>query len=120
MGRKGTGPERFGDRAAGNGILSRRIFLEGALVAGAAGVGVPGARAEPLTVAPWMKEPGTPFAAYGMPSRFESKVVRTVARPANPATPWVGTARTPIPYRANSSVMLLLKISLRQWLIFRV
>ena len=51
----------LGDPAAGNGILNRRIFLEGALVSGAVGVGVPRVLAEPLTVQSWMKEPGAGF-----------------------------------------------------------
>ena len=38
--------------AAGNGILSRRIFLEGALVAGARGASASNASAEPLTCSP--------------------------------------------------------------------
>src|SRR3954469_21761884 len=42
-----------------------------------------------------MKQPGAGFSAYGQPSRFESKVVRTIAPPANPATQGIGTARTP-------------------------
>ena len=62
------------DPAAGNGVLSRRMFLEGALVAGATGAGVSGASADPLTVQPWMRVPGAGFAGYGQPSRFENKV----------------------------------------------
>jgi sulfane dehydrogenase subunit SoxC len=85
-----------GDPAAGNGILSRRVFLEGALVAGAAGAGLSSALAEPLTVQPWMKEPGAGFAGYGQPSRFESKVVRFIPPAPNPATQGVGPARTPM------------------------
>src|SRR6516165_5980028 len=84
----------FADPAAGNGILSRRIFLEGAAVAGAAGVS--SAMAEPLPVQPWMKEPGAGFAPYGQPSRFEDKVVRAILSPPNPPLPGVGTARTPL------------------------
>jgi sulfane dehydrogenase subunit SoxC len=100
MGRKRRGDAPLAERAAGNGILNRRIFLERALLAGAAGAGlsatgITGAAAEPLTVAPWSKMPGGPFTAYGVPSRFEDKVVRTVAPPANPATPGIGTSRTP-------------------------
>ena len=82
--------------AAGNGILNRRIFLEGALVAGATGAGLASAAAEPLPVPPWMKVPGANFAPYGQPSQFESKVVRAIAPPANPATQGIGTARTPL------------------------
>src|SRR5215813_4397351 len=91
-GRRHTRP--FGEPTAGNGILSRRIFLEGAAVAGAAGAGVSSAMAEPLAVQPWMKEPGAGFAPYGQPSRFENKVARAI--PPNPPLPGVGTARTPL------------------------
>ena len=48
---KMTNPEP-GDPSAGNGILSRRIFLEGALVAGAASASVSAASAQPLAVEP--------------------------------------------------------------------
>ena len=81
--------------AAGNGILSRRFFLESTLAAGAAGLGASAASAEPLAVPPWSREPGSDFTAYGQPSRFENKVVRTWAAPANPATPGIGSSRTP-------------------------
>src|SRR5215472_11006488 len=90
-----TYPEA-GDQAAGNGILSRRIFLETALVAGASAAGASSAFAEPLTVQRWMKVPGAGFADYGEPSRFEDKVVRAIPAPANPATEGVGSARTPL------------------------
>src|SRR5712675_3360142 len=85
------------EHVAGNGILNRRIFLERTLLAGAAGVGASasGAVAEPLTVPRWSKEPGGPFTAYGVPSHFEDKVARTWAAPNNPATPGIGSSRTP-------------------------
>ena len=82
------------ERAAGNGILNRRIFLEGALVAGAAGMSVTGASAEPLAVPHWSKQPGKGFDAYGQPSSFE-KVGRMIPPPPNPATQGVGASRTP-------------------------
>jgi sulfane dehydrogenase subunit SoxC len=85
-----------GDPAAGNGILSRRVFLEGAFGAGAAAAGVSGVLAEPLPVQPWMKAPGADFAPYGQPSRFEDKVVRAIPAPPNPATQGIGAARTPL------------------------
>jgi sulfane dehydrogenase subunit SoxC len=66
------------------------------LVAAAAGAGVIEAQAAPLPVPNWMKQPGAAFSGYGQPSRFESKVVRTIAPPANPATQGIGTARTPL------------------------
>jgi hypothetical protein len=71
MVRKKINPQP-GDPAAGNGILSRRVFLEGALLAGAAGASASDAMAEPVTVQPWMKVPGAGFAGYGQPSRFEN------------------------------------------------
>ena len=80
-----------GGLAAGNGILSRRIFLEGALVTGAVGAGVSSALAEPLIVQGWMKEPGAGFSGYGQPSRFEDKVVRAILSPPNP--PLLGARR---------------------------
>jgi sulfane dehydrogenase subunit SoxC len=92
---KEKGP--FSEHVAGNGLLSRRIFLEGALVAGmagaATGAGISGARAEPLDVPAWSKAPGSPFTPYGTPSHFESKVVRIWANPPN--APGAGSARTP-------------------------
>ena len=92
---KMTNPEP-GDPTAGNGILSRRIFLEGALAAGAASASVSAASAQPLAIEPWMKIPGAGFAGYGQPSKFESKVVRFIPPLANPATQGVGPARTPL------------------------
>jgi sulfane dehydrogenase subunit SoxC len=93
MARKDQGRERFGEPAAGNGIMSRRIFLESALIAGAAGATVSTANAEPLAVPAWSKAPGTPFVGYGTPSKFESKIVRTFA--GQPNSPGTGSARTP-------------------------
>lgn len=87
---------RPGDPVAGNGILSRRLFLGRALAAGAIGVGVREAVAEPLAVQPWMKAPGAGFAGYGQPSRFEAKVTRFIPPAPNPATQGVGPARTPL------------------------
>jgi len=90
--------DRGFEHAAGNGLLSRRVFLEGAFVAGATGAagGMTSAAAEPLPVPGWMKQPGAALTAYGQPSRFEAKVVRNVPAPPNPATQGIGTARTPL------------------------
>jgi sulfane dehydrogenase subunit SoxC len=93
---KGTSESVPGQPVAGNGILSRRIFLETALAAGAATATAGAASAQPLTVEPWMKTPGAGFDGYGQPSKFESKVVRAIPPTANPATQGVGTARTPL------------------------
>jgi sulfane dehydrogenase subunit SoxC len=96
MAGKWTDHPEPGNPAAGNGILSRRVFLEGAFVAVSTSLGLSNASAEPLTVPSWMKVPGAGFAAYGQPSRFEDKVVRAALSPPNPPTPGVGTARTPL------------------------
>ena len=93
MGRKNQGPA---EPVASNGILSRRLFLEGGLVAGAAGIAASSAAAEPLVVQSWMKTPGAGFVGYGQPSRFEEKTVRLIPPPPNPATEGVGAARTPL------------------------
>src|SRR5262245_52450285 len=99
MRKQGDGQEQRIERAAGNGMLNRRVFLEGAFVAAAAGAAsasVTPAQAEPLAVPRWMKEPGAALTAYGQPSGFEGKVVRSVPPPPNPATVGIGTARTPL------------------------
>jgi len=86
------------DHAAGNGLLSRRGFLEGALLTGAAGstVGSTATVAEPLAVPRWMTQPGANFSGYGQPSRFEAKVARGLRGRGQPATEGIGTARTPL------------------------
>jgi sulfane dehydrogenase subunit SoxC len=99
MRNKGNGKAPQIEHVAGNGILNRRLFLEGALgaaAAGSAGAAASAARAEPLALPQWMKEPGAALSGYGQPSRFESKVVRGVPPPPNPATVGIGTARTPL------------------------
>jgi hypothetical protein len=68
---------------AGNGLVDRRALLgRGMLLAGAAATGVgsslTGAAAEPLPVDPWSMEPGAPIPPYGVPAKYESKVVRTL------------------------------------------
>ncbi|MBV8838355.1 MAG: sulfite dehydrogenase [Alphaproteobacteria bacterium] len=87
--------EMRAEPAAGNGILDRRLFLESALVGGATAALTTVAQAEPLAVQPWMKTPGRAFEPYGQPSSFESKTVRVIPPAPNPATPGIGTARTP-------------------------
>ena len=98
---KGRQNEQSSEYAAGNGILNRRGFLERALFAGAtgaagAGTGVITAWAEPLAVPRWMTEPGAALSAYGQPSRFERKVMRTGVPAPNPATHGIGSIRTPL------------------------
>jgi sulfane dehydrogenase subunit SoxC len=82
--------------AAGNGILSRRLLLERAMVAGAASAVTSGASAESLTVQPYMQAPGAGFSPYGQPSHFEDKVVRVIPQPTVPGLAGIGTSRTPL------------------------
>ncbi len=79
--------------AAGGGLLDRRALFEGALGAGL--LSASGAAAETLGDPVWTQKPGANFTPYGQPSRFESKVKRVWAPPANPATPGIGASRTP-------------------------
>jgi sulfane dehydrogenase subunit SoxC len=72
------------EAAAGNGLINRRALLgRGMMIAGAmgAGVGPAAAGAEPLTDDPWSLEFGEPTPLYQVPSKFESKVVRTLSNP---------------------------------------
>jgi len=80
---------------AGNGLLDRRALLRvGATVAAGAGLAGSANAAGPLEVEPWMREVGAPFAPYGQPSHFESKVVRTIG--TLPGTTGTGASRTPL------------------------
>jgi len=80
---------------AGNGLLDRRALFR-ASAAVAAGTGFAGSAnaVGPLEVEPWMREVGAPFAPYGQPSHFESKVVRTIG--TLPGTIGTGASRTPL------------------------
>jgi sulfane dehydrogenase subunit SoxC len=83
---------------AGNGLIDRRALLgRGIVYAGAAsaavGTGLTGAAAEPLPVDPWSKQPGEPIPPYGVPAKYESKVVRTLTNPK--FEPRTSQARTP-------------------------
>ena len=69
--------------AAGNGLLHRRVFLQGGLVLALA---TPAGAAEPQAPAagtadadlPWARQPGLPFTAYGQPSPHEQHVLRRI------------------------------------------
>ena len=98
MRRKRQPPIGAEDRRAAGGLLDRRMLLAGGIAAGAL---ASSAGAEPLTVAPWMTTPGSPFTPYGAPSRFEDKVVRVWANPPN--APGTGAARTPL-HRLNGMI----------------
>ena len=83
---------------AGNGLIDRRALLgRGIVYAGAAsaavGTGLTGAAAEPLPVDPWSKQPGEPIPPYGVPAKYENKVIRTLTNPKS--EPRTSQARTP-------------------------
>jgi sulfane dehydrogenase subunit SoxC len=83
------------DLAAGNGLLDRRALLGSAAALGGLGGSLyKPAAAAGLAVEPWMKEPGSPLAGYGQPSKFEAKAVRTFA--SAPGTTGTGSSRTPL------------------------
>jgi sulfane dehydrogenase subunit SoxC len=67
------------------------------MIAGASATGVgaslTGAAAEPLPVDPWSKTPGEKIPAYGVPSKYENKVVRTLTNPDH--QPRTSQGRTP-------------------------
>ena len=81
---------------AGNGLLDRRAFLRGGAVLAATMTGytfVQSAAAESLADDPWSKVPGVLVTAYGVPSRFEKNVARTLSNPNG--EPRTQHARTP-------------------------
>src|SRR3989454_1360866 len=81
---------------AGNGLLHRRAFLRGgATLAGAMSsyLLVPSVSAQKLADDPWSLAPGGAVPDYGVRSRFENKVVRTLSNPK--AEPRTQHARTP-------------------------
>ncbi len=91
--------EALGAPVAGNGLLHRRAFLAGGIAfAGAGAVAATTAVADAANPvagdAPlWMKTPGRPFSAYGVPAASQAEVVRSFT--INEARPGTGTSRTP-------------------------
>jgi len=84
------------ERAAGNGLLDRRMMLKGGLFAGA-GLGVAhAADSIGADAPPWMKTQGRTFSAYGLPARSQQKVQRLFA--PNPGRPGTGSSRTPLEF----------------------
>jgi sulfane dehydrogenase subunit SoxC len=82
--------------AARNGLLHRRAFLTGGAAFGAALTGYTLAdpvAAQQLTDDPWSRTAGAVLGEYGVPSRFEKPVVRTLSNPRG--EPRTQHARTP-------------------------
>jgi sulfane dehydrogenase subunit SoxC len=84
------------EAAAGNGLLDRRAFLRGGAALAAAMTGytlVESAAAGPLADDPWSRVAGGIVPAYGVPSRFEKNMARTLSNPQG--EPRTQHARTP-------------------------
>jgi len=82
---------------AGNGLLHRRLFLTGSAALAGAGLTLLSARpvgAAPPEVPAWMKIPGAGMSPYGVRSKHEEHVVRTVG--STPGTIGTGASRTPL------------------------
>jgi len=96
----------YPESAADGGLLGRRAFLTHG--AGLAAVAVTGgllasdpsrseaAEINALDLPSWSKIPGAPFRPYGLPSRFEDNVKRTVRQPFGPIAPGTGSSVTPL------------------------
>src|SRR5262249_54080044 len=95
MARTSSDPSNELIPAAGNGLLDRRAFLRGgtALAALTGYSLVAPARAEPPADEPWSRTPGERVGTYGLPSRYEKKVERTLSNPNG--EPRTQHARTP-------------------------
>src|SRR2546429_2906482 len=84
------------EASAGNGLLHRRAFLKGGATAAAAITGYtlgPSLAAQQLTDDPWSAAAGSLLTAYGVPSRFEKNVERTLSNPRGETR--TSHARTP-------------------------
>jgi sulfane dehydrogenase subunit SoxC len=88
---------RLLEPAAGNGLLHRRLFLTGSAALASAGLTL--LTAQPSTAAPpdvpaSMKIPGAGMSPYGVRSKHEEHVARTVG--SVPGTVGTGASRTPL------------------------
>jgi sulfane dehydrogenase subunit SoxC len=88
--------------AAGGGLLHRRVLLKSGLLLAAAGAAPPASAAagkKPAVEADlarpsWTREPGQPFTTYGLPSKHEAAVMRSIG--ANHDVPGNGVSWTPL------------------------
>jgi len=90
--------EAFGVPVAGNGLLHRRAFLHGGvLAAGASAAMAGGAKAAESVGASapaWMTRPGAVMSGYGRPSEWESEIQRIYG--LVPGREPTGSSRTPL------------------------
>src|SRR5215471_13285394 len=87
------------DSASPKALLPRRALIRAGLVSAGIAGAVPALAQQAAgsigTNAPeWMKTPGRPFTPYGMPSKWQDKVQRTIGAP--PGRPGTGSSRTPL------------------------
>ena len=87
------------DHATPSPVTRRSFLTRSAAAVGAVGIAAVAPRAaeaaEPPDTPPWMKAPGAGMSEYGAPSKFESKVTRTLIR-SQPGTTGSGASRTPL------------------------
>lgn len=84
------------EAVAGNGLLDRRAFFKGGAAFAAAMTGYAlsdSVAAQQLADDAWSAGAGSPVTAYGVPSRFENNVARTLTNPKGEAR--TGHGRTP-------------------------
>ena len=88
------------EQVAGNGLLHRRIFLQGgaAMAGAAAALTATGAQAQSIGAGspPSMLKPGAPFSAYGVPSHWRTNITRIVTQNPPPGREGAGSSRTPL------------------------
>lgn len=85
----------WGEPAAGNGLLHRRVLLQAGLAAaGTAAAG--GAKAASIgdDAPPWSRTPGAGFTGYGTPSHWRKDVQRIFT--VTPGRAVTGASRTPL------------------------
>src|SRR5687768_14514367 len=87
------------EQVAGNGLLHRRVFLQGSAAMAGAATALGTAQAQTIGAGspPWMQKQGAPFSAYGVPSHWRTNITRIIAAgtPA-PGREGAGSSRTPL------------------------
>ncbi len=88
----------LGEPVAGNGLLHRRAFLHGGVLAAGASVAMTGAakaaEAVGASAPAWMRSPGAVMSGYGRPSEWENEIQRIFS--LVPGREPTGSSRTPL------------------------